>query len=210
MLPATSFLRLIIYSTQLEYFMMKKKILYCLVFLLPGLLLQAQQNQGIFKFKAIDPDNGNAYFLVLYPRNGTITGTYSEQQNPDATYSIKATLVDNKIKGRMTDKSGIFSFKITCTFATKAGEDGLYLTLDNPLYVLLVPRLFFKAYADSDRGDRLPGAVGTANGFDKELIGKWTSTTFYSSGEFRSTARQTMIINSNATLTLYESEVNAR
>ena len=188
---------------------MKKKVISCLLFVLSGILLYAQQSPTNLKLKAIDPNTSNEYYLFLSIIPGKITGTYSEQQNPGAVYTINAAAIDNKIKGRMTDNSGILSFRFTCTPVKEGDEDGLSFTLDNPLYASMLPRLIFKLNTEDVAGKEGAGDTGSSNGFDRGLIGKWTSTDYYGSGDFSSTTRETMVINANGTVTIYESQVSA-
>lgn len=109
----------------------------------------------------------------------------------------------------MTDNTGILSFRFTCTPVKDGNEDGLYFTLDNPLYASMVPKLIFKLNTEDALSGQGGGDTGSSTGFDRGLIGRWTSTDYYGSGEFSSTTRQTMVINANAIVTVYESQVSA-
>ena len=188
---------------------MKKKLLSCLVFFLSGIMLQAQQ-QGSIRLRAIDPSTSNLYFMELHTNNDKITGTYVEQENPDIVYAINAAVQDNKIRGRLTDNTGILSFRFTLTYVRDVDkQEGLQLTLDNPVYASLMPQLIFKAYTNEAPASQPSAAPGKATAdFDRRIVGKWVNVERYSSGDFWSTTRQTMVIDNNGMLHAYEPETS--
>lgn len=177
---------------------------------LPCLLLvvhsYAQQTSKI-RLQAANPNTSGTIFLEFIYNNGVITGTYSEDDNPNAVYSIKAAVVDKKVKGKMTDASGLLSFKFTCQAIT---EGGMYFSLDDPLLRAVMPDLVFKEIPGSSTQEpsSLSGA-GNSPGFDNRIIGRWTSTSRTSSGDFWSTTSETMVITAQQELMIYDKVVSA-
>lgn len=178
--------------------------------LLPCLLLfahsNAQQSNKI-RLQAPNPNTSGTIFLEFIYNNGIITGTYSEDDNPNAVYSIKAAVVDKKIKGRMTDASGLLNFTFTCQAIT---EGGMYFSLDDPLLSAVMPDLVFKEIPGSSAQEpsSLSGA-GNSPGFDTRVIGRWTTTSRTSSGDFWSTTSVTMVITAQQEVMMYDKVVSA-
>ena len=177
---------------------------------LPCLLLVAHsyaQQSSKIRLQAPNPKTSGTIFLEFIYNNGVITGTYSEDDNPNAVYSIKAAVVDKKIKGTMTDASGFLSFKFTCQAIT---EGGMYFSLDDPLLSALMPDLVFKEISGSSEQEpsSLSGA-GNNPGFDRRVIGRWTYTSRTSSGDFWSTTSEAMVITAQQELMIYDKVVSA-
>lgn len=176
---------------------------------LPCLLLfahsYAQQSNKI-RLQAPNPNTSGTIFLEFIYNNGIITGTYSEDDNPNAVYSIKAAVVDKKIKGKMTDASGLLSFAFTCQGIT---EGGMYFSLDDPLLSAVMPDLVFKEIPGSSAQEpsSLSGA-GNSPGFDRRVIGRWMFTSRTSSGDFWSTTSEIMVITSQQELAIYDKVVS--
>ena len=177
---------------------------------LPCLLLfthsYAQQSSKI-RLQAVNPNTGGTIFLEFIYNNGIITGTYSEDDNANAVYSINAAVVDKKIKGKMTDASGLLSFKFTCQAIT---EGGMYFSLDDPLLSALMPDLVFKEIPGSS-GQEPPSLSGEGNStkFDRRVIGHWINTSRTSSGDFWSTTSETMVITAQQEVLVYDKVVSA-
>jgi hypothetical protein len=166
----------------------------------------AQQTSKI-RLQASNPKTSGTIFLEFIYNNRVITGTYSEDDNPNAVYSIKAAVVDKKIKGKMTDASGFLSFKFTCQAIT---EGGMYFSLDDPLLSAVMPDLVFKEIPGSSGQEpsSLSGA-GNSSKFDRRVIGRWTSTSRTSSGDFWSITSETMVITAQQELMVYDKVVSA-
>ena len=180
-----------------------KQLLYLLC-MLTFFNAGAQQNSGKIKFQSIQPLTKAQVFLELIFNDGKITGTYSEAENPGATYDIEAAVIDKKIKGTMIDPNGLLNIKFTCQGIT---EGGLYFLLDDPLLNALIPDMVFTPIQFSTATDQQPPAGNS--GFDKRVIGKWVHTSRYSSGDFWSTSSETMIISAAESVTIYDKVVSA-
>jgi len=166
----------------------------------------AQQSSKI-RLQAVNPKTNGTIFLEFIYNNGIITGTYSEDDNANAVYSIKAAVIDKKIKGKMTDVSGLLSFKFTCQAIT---EGGMYFSLDDPLLSALMPDLVFKEIPGSSGQE--PSSVadaGNSPAFDRRVIGRWITTSRTSSGDFWSTTSETMVITAQQEVMVYDKVVAA-
>lgn len=165
------------------------------------------QQSGKIRLQTPNPNTNGTIFLEFIYNNGIITGTYSEDDNPNAVYRIQAAVVDKKIKGKMTDASGLLSFKFTCQAIT---EGGMYFSLDDPLLRSLMPDLVFKEVPGSSKQD--PSSLsgnGNSSEFDRRVIGRWTTTSRTSSGDFWSTISETMVITAQQEIMVYDKVVSA-
>jgi hypothetical protein len=156
---------------------------------------------GLFKGKIV---NSGDVTITLSNNNNTVSGRYAEESNPEAEYTLTGKIVDGVLHGQIVCVSSeLLRFRFTCT----QSGDILQFSLDNKLWAMLIPPLSLtRASAPSSiTGTGINTGPGTGNAaFDKRIVGKWTCTTSYRSGDFSNITTEVMLIDENAVMSMYE------